>query len=750
MNKNQIKRNQRQVKPLMQAETNRNGICFRQTLSDNSLAFGLTRQVGEQRPPAVGGPYTRITPSMTDRGWAMSRRLIGFLYLIALWFAVPASAEDLLIDDFESRSYDGWTITGEAFGETPAQGTLAKQMPVSGFRGEQLINTFRGGDGSVGTATSEPFAIERRYLAFLIGGGGNEDEVGIELLIDGSRVRVATGSESEELLWSSWDVQDFVGKQARLRIYDRATGGWGHINVDQIVQTDTRPSRFDLSHQLENYRGTEDYLRERLRPQVHFSPEIHWMNDPNGLVYHRGEYHLFYQYNPAGNEWGHMSWGHAVSRDLVRWEHLPVAIEEAGGIMAFSGCCVVDHRNRSGFGSENNPAMVAIYTGHGHGKQVQNLAYSTDNGRTWTKYAGNPVLDIGEKNFRDPKVFWHPDSERWIMVIALAAAKQVGFYGSDDLKTWEELSKFGPAGTEDKLNWECPDLFQLPVENVDGKHLWVLETDMGSGSVAGGSGGEYFVGHFDGVTFTPIQPAWWVDFGRDFYAPVSWSNIPESDGRRIWIGWMNNWETCFLPTSPWRSCMSVPRSLTLRRVPAGGEEGNDRYSLVQRPVKEFFRLQQSALTPDTSGVSWPPIAITHQGELADMMFTLETDLLPGRARSCGFRIRSGDDEFLEFGYDSEDSVVYVDRRNSGIVDFHPSFPGRHEAPVRLIDGKVSLQVIVDRSSIEVFINDGEAVITDRFFPTSNKPIVEAFAGDATAKIRNTRIHSLQSIWHDGE
>ena len=656
------------------------------------------------------------------------------------------AADDLLIEDFESGTYHSWTVTGTAFGTEPAQGTLPNQQAVSGFRGQRLVNTYRGGDASVGTATSRLLTIQRSHIAFLMGGGPHKETVGMELLIEGKPVRSATGAESEELEWSSWDVAEFTGKEARVRIFDNATGGWGHINVDHIIQTDAPPKRFDLEYKLAEYRKTEGYLREPLRPQVHFSPEINWMNDPNGLVFHNDEYHLFYQYNPSGNSWGHMSWGHAVSRDLTHWQHLPLAIPEEDGVMAFSGCCVVDHHNTSGFGIGGRPPMVAVYTGHGHGKQVQNLAYSIDNGRTWTKYKNNPVIDVGSPDFRDPKVFWHEPTNRWVMVVSLAVEKILVFYASDDLKHWQELSRFGPAGAKKKPNWECPDLFPLSVEGTDGEKLWVLEVDMGSGSVAGGSGGEYFVGQFDGTRFTAIQDAQWVDFGRDFYAPVSWSDIPQSDGRRIWIGWFNNWETCLVPTSPWRSCMSVPRALSLRKMPSTETGAAARYTLVQRPVEEFDKLRTKEISLDTSGAAWPPVAITKSGDLSDMQFILEATLIPGTARSCGFRIRTAEDEFTEVGFDRDHTAVYVDRRNSGNVDFHKAFAGRHEAPTRLIDGSVTLQLILDRSSIEVFINDGEAVISDRIFPTDKQAIVEVFAGDGSAKILNATLHQLGSIW----
>lgn len=655
------------------------------------------------------------------------------------------AAEDLLIEDFEGDSYRQWTVTGDAFGIAPANGTLPNQMTVSGYRGEQLVNTFFGGDESTGTATSPEFTIERSHIAFLIGGGPHRDTLGMHLLLGNEAVRSATGSESEHLLWASWDVSDLKGRKVRLRIFDNATGGWGHVNVDHIIQTDFPPGPFDLTRDLHLYRRQPDYMNEPLRPQFHFSPEINWMNDPNGLVFHDGEYHLFHQYNPAGNSWGHMSWGHAVSRDLTHWKHLPLAIPEADGIMAFSGCCVVDHRNTSGFGDGTKPPIVAIYTGHGHGKQAQHLAFSNDNGRTFTQYALNPVLDLNRKEFRDPKVFWHNPTQRWIMVVSLAAEKVLVFYGSDDLKNWRELSRFGPAGAIDKPNWECPDLFELSVEGEPATKLWVLEVDMGGGSVAGGSGGEYFVGTFDGAQFKAMQNARWVDYGRDFYAPISWDNIPHEDGRRIWIGWFNNWETHLIPTTPWRSCMTIPRALSLKKVAVDDDEP-EAYVLLQKPVFELQQLRIQTQTLQTKNATWPPVAVTAPGQLSDLTFELETILKPGNARSVGFRIRTADDEFTEIAYDRNDAGVYVDRTQSGNVDFHDKFAGRHTAPARTINGEISLHIIVDRSTVEVFVNGGEAVISDRIFPTSRRATLEVFAGDDSAEISASKLHTLKSIW----
>ncbi|HXE80327.1 MAG TPA: glycoside hydrolase family 32 protein, partial [Vicinamibacterales bacterium] len=270
-----------------------------------------------------------------------------------------------------------------------------------------------------------------------------------------------------------------------------------------------------------------------LRPLLHFTPQRNFMNDPNGLVFRDGEYHLFYQHNPQDDRWGHMSWGHAVSRDLLHWEHLPLALAEEDGIMVFSGSAVADPADTSGLcGGANASCLVAIYTGHGHGKQTQNLAVSRDRGRTWRKYEGNPVLDLSRNDHRDPKVFWHEASRRWVMVSVLAGERKVRFFSSPDLKRWEMMSDFGPAGATGGA-WECPDLFPLPVDNDPREIRWVLDVDIYPGGRLGGSGAQYFVGTFDGGRFMSEDPPdriRWVDFGRDFYASQSYAGLP--DGRR--------------------------------------------------------------------------------------------------------------------------------------------------------------------------------------------------------------------------
>ncbi len=285
-----------------------------------------------------------------------------------------------------------------------------------------------------------------------------------------------------------------------------------------------------------------------------------------------------------------MSWGHAVSKDLIHWQHLPVALKEENGVMIFSGSAVVDKNNSSGFGTDNNPPLVAIYTGHHTETELQDqrIAYSLDNGRSWKKYEENPVLPA-KKDFRDPKVIWHEESGQWVMVVALSSQQKVQFYGSKNLKEWNFLSEFGPAGAHDNILWECPDLFELRVDGKSGQTKWVLQVDVNPGSVAGGSGGQYFVGDFDGKQFIQDPETKsrtnWVDYGRDFYAVQSYSDIPEEDGRRIWLAWMNNWDYAQeIPTKPWRSAMTIPRSVGLIEAENG-------YTLTQQPLRDLQDLR---------------------------------------------------------------------------------------------------------------------------------------------------------------
>jgi sucrose-6-phosphate hydrolase SacC (GH32 family) len=324
---------------------------------------------------------------------------------------------------------------------------------------------------------------------------------------------------------------------------------------------------------------TKSVFTEEFRPGFHFTPEQNWMNDPNGLLFYKGKYHLFFQHNPSGILWGNMSWGHAVSSDLVNWQHLPVAIActETTGI--FSGSAVVDERNTSGFGSTENPPMVAIYTVHQNDEsnQSQHIAYSLDEGLTWTKYADNPVLDLGMKDFRDPKVTWDGDNNRWLMTIAKPKEFKIAFFSSPDLKNWEHLSDFGPLGATGGV-WECPDLHSLTTPSGEEKR--VLLVSLNPGGVAGGSGTQYFIGDWDGTSFTTNQTSTlWIDYGRDNYAGVTFNHVPNN--RRIFLAWMSNWDyAAKLPSPIWRTSMTTPRELALIEV-------NGELRLTAEPIAEL-------------------------------------------------------------------------------------------------------------------------------------------------------------------
>ena len=468
---------------------------------------------------------------------------------------------------------------------------------------------------------------------------------------------------------------------------------------------------------------------EMYRPGYHFTPARNWMNDPNGLVFFEGEYHLFFQYNPHGDTWGHMHWGHAVSRDLLHWEELPIALFEGDGVSIFSGSAVVDWANTSGFAPPERIPLVAVYTAHHNDtpRQTQHIAYSLDHGRTWTPYKGNPVLDIGEADFRDPKVFWHEPTKRWIMLVSLAVQRKLAFYASPDLKSWTRVGEFGPAGSVDGI-WECPDIFPLLVDGDTRRLRWVLLLNVNPGAPAGGSGCQYFVGTFDGARFVPEHnDVLWVDHGADFYAAVTWSDMPLRDGRRIVLGWMNNWlYGNKIPTSPWRGAMSIPRVLALRDTPAG-------VRLVQEPVAELGTLRHGDASVFRGGSLRE--ASDWLAGLGDIAITADIELtfsgLAGDAL-VGVTIETGDGEHTSVACSVPDGTLTVDRTKSGITDFDASFPGRSVAPVRVVDGALKLRVLIDAASVEVFAQDGETVLTNQLFPTSTlrRLRVDGVAGES--------------------
>lgn len=482
--------------------------------------------------------------------------------------------------------------------------------------------------------------------------------------------------------------------------------------------------------------GTHDPAGDPFRPEWHYTAQRNWLNDPNGLVYLNGTYHLFYQHNPFGTDWGNMSWGHATSRDLLRWEEQPVAIPCDGDEAIFSGSVVYDPSNTSGFGDAGSPPLVAVYTSAYSdasplaGRQAQSLAYSLDEGQTWTKYHGNPVLDRASADFRDPKVFWY-DAGRdsyWVMVAVEAVQREVVLYKSADLKSWEYLSSFGPANATGGV-WECPDLFELPVDGNTEDTRWMLVVNINPGGIAGGSAGQYFLGTFDGVAFrsdttvtkglqrdsSRMREYGWLDWGRDYYASVSFSNVP--DGRRLMIGWMNNWDYAReTPTRDWRSGMSLPREVSLARV-------NGKVVLRQEAVDPFgasglqgFHLGPQPLTP---GLLVLPVT-------ADVA-RIDAEFEPGSAGRVGLLLRSGDNERTVLSYDTAAGVLSLDRRESGQVDFHGAFPSVESVAMPLERGRLRLRVYLDRCSVEVFAQDGLATVTDLVFPAGASTALAIFA-----------------------
>jgi fructan beta-fructosidase len=491
----------------------------------------------------------------------------------------------------------------------------------------------------------------------------------------------------------------------------------------------------------------QESYNESWRLQFHFTPPKNFMNDPNGLVYYKGEYHLFYQYNPLGTEWGHMSWGHAVSADMLHWRNLPVAIPEVPGqYMIYSGSAIVDWHNASGLcagASAADPScLVAIYTAAGSGSQKQHLAFSNDRGRTWAEYAGNPIADLQQPDFRDPKVFWYEAEKKWVMVAVLADERKAVFFDSRDLKNWAFRSSFEVAG-HDQGQWECPDLFELALDGNPNHKKWVLIVNRNPGAPAGGTGTRYFVGSFDGTQFvneTPDGQELWADYGKDFYATNSFSDLPPKDGRRIWMGWISNWQYANRePTAAWRGAQSLPRELSLARFPNG-------IRLVQKPIAETIRLRERELL-ELSGVS---VLMANQAvrmaSLGGETLEIEAELAPGDAKEIGFRLRKGRAEETVLGITSAAREVFVDRTRSGQVAFAPEFSGRHKAVLRQ-SSAVKLHVFLDRSSLEVFVNDGEVVLTERIYPSPGSDGIELYSDRGKGKVLSLTVWKLRSVWH---
>lgn len=477
--------------------------------------------------------------------------------------------------------------------------------------------------------------------------------------------------------------------------------------------------------------------REKYRPAFHHTPRYGWMNDPNGMFYKDGRWHLYYQYNPYGSKWQNMTWGHSVSDDLVNWEHLPEAIRPNGLGSVFSGSCAVDHDNTAGFG---NDAVIALYTSAGT-SQMQSLASSTDDGLTFNIYPSNPVLTL-ESEARDPKVFWNDSTKEWNMILAHALDHEMLIFTSPDMKSWTLQSSFGKGLGAQGGVWECPDLFELPVAGTDEKK-WVLLCNINPDGPFGGSGTQYFVGDFDGKTFKADTDAAgdvstkWLDYGKDHYATVTWSDAP--DGRRVALGWMSNWQyAADVPTMQFRSANTLPREMGLFRAP----DGEVYASSAPSPELEALRGKLAAKVKKTTvGRKARSFALpSENGGICEILMDIEAS----KAKTVNIVFSNSQGEKVVMQYDPAAATLSFDRTQSGITDFSEGFPAVTVTPTHEASGRIALRIFVDRSSMEVFGNDGEFVMTNLVFPRTPYTALSVSAEGGNAKVENLRIYSLKS------
>jgi len=626
----------------------------------------------------------------------------GLWILLALLLAQLSTlhaADDIVIADFEGADYGAWTASGKSFGTSPANVVMPGQGQVTGFEGSGLANSFHEGDKAQGELLSPEFTIDRGYINFLIGGGQLPGQVFVALMLDGQAVRVATGTNSKKLDWANWDVNDLIGKKVKFRILDHAEGQLGHILVDQIVQSDTARGKThsDLTAAKEWVISTAEPYNESFRPQFHFSSDKGWLGDPNGMVYYQGEYHLSFQHGKI--------WGHAVSKDLLHWEQLPDIITGDAMGAIFSGSSVVDWNNTAGFQKGDEKTIVAIYTSWKTKETAtQCLAYSNDRGRTYTKYSGNPVIKTIAPGNRDPKVIWHEPTKRWIMALFLDGANpNFALLSSPNLKEWTQIQSFKCEG-----GIECPDFFPLPVAGKPGITKWVYTNGNGN----------YLVGDFDGTTFKFEGKSQKGDFGSNTYAAQTFSDIPEKDGRRIQMAWMRR---AIYPGMPFDQQMSFPCELTLRDV--GGNLTMFRYpvsGIEALRVKSLFSAKDQPLAPDTN------LLADVKGDL----FDVDAEFAVGDAKEIVFTFRG---QIVRYD---------VTKRMLRVID--------KEARLEPQDGRVKLRILVDRTSIEAFGNDGLVSSTNAFVADPDLKDISLNAIGGTAKIVKLDVYELKSAWKNSK
>ncbi|RYG70644.1 glycoside hydrolase family 32 protein [bacterium] len=696
------------------------------------------------------------------------------------------AADDILIANFDGADYGAWKKEGTAFGDKPAPGALPNQMSIAGFKGAGVAGSFWGGDATTGKLISPSFVIQRDFINFLIGGGKNAEKLGVRLLLDGKTVRTATGPNaqeggSEDLAWVNWDVKEFKGKSAMIEIFDDATGGWGHVSVDEISQSDTakkwvspvrvmratepwlllpaklgapgrnlvvsvdgKPQRFfntpladgppdfwaqlDLSNwqgkeitisttglpegsqaleriqQVKEIPGLAETYNDPQRGQLRFSPRVGWMNDPNGLIYSQGIYHLFFQHNPYGPGGGNTLWGHATSADMVHWTQQPNALYPINSRDAvWSGSAIVDQSNTSGWKTGANDLIVAAFTSTSRGECI---AYSNDKGHSWTEYEGNPVVQH-KSDGRDPRILWHEPSKQWVMAVynddttikEPSMRRGVDFYTSTDLKKWTFQSHSGGY-------WECADLFELPLEN--GQKKWVLTA----------ASSEYRIGTFDGKKFVPetpllagisaVQgpPPW-----TGYYAAQTFSNEPK--GRRIQMGWFQT----HTHGKPFNQSQSLPNELKLKTTPQGPR-------LTWTPVPELESLRTDAhhLGKRSLVETGPNPLAALSGELLELRAEFE----PGTANEIKFNLRG-----VEIIYDAGRSELSID-------DKHAYAPAQK--------GKIDLTIYLDRNGIDVYACDGLVFMPIPLTPDPKNQSLSLSVVGGVAKFDKLDVYNLKSSW----
>lgn len=628
--------------------------------------------------------------------------------------AAPATlvTNEVIFADFEGDNWGGWTPSGDAFGKAPARGAWEKQQPVTGFLGNGFVNTFVGGDKSTGTLTSPEFTIALPYLNFLIGGGNHPGEVCINLIIDGKVARSSTGSEFERLHWHTWNLFQFLRKKARLEIVDKHTGGWGHINLDQITFSD-RPKvhpyfNDPVTHAMTSVAEAKPRAEaDPTRPIFHFIAPANWMNDPNGPFYFRDYYHLYYQHNPFGDEWGHMHWGHARSRDLVFWKHMPISLwpsKEHGEDHVFSGCATTNVHGE----------VMAFYTSIGRGKSANDYAeqwagVGDSDANTFKKHPMNPILseklhgDVKVYDWRDPFIF--RDAGKTFMVLggnlnqAKGGQAVVLLYEatSGELTNWNYRGVLFTHPDAAVKNIECPNFFKLG-------ERWVL-VHSPYGKV------EYFTGEFDPVAgrFSAKERGL-MDHGDDYYAPNS---MEDPNGRRVLWGWVRG----FKSGRGWNGCLTLARIVTL------GDDGH----LRQSPAPELAKLRAQPFT--LSPVELSNVTNSVENVRGDTM-EIEAEFEPGTAKSFGLRLRTSADgaRAVHVSYDGETLSA------AGV---------RAKLKLAGSEKTLKLHVFIDRSVMEIYAN-GRACLTKVIYPDDRDLGLGLFASGGTARLKSFNAWTLKS------